>query len=110
MKAQSGPIIMKEHMMRLPEFQQADADRQNEMMLEEHDKLMAFTFLLGADRNQSGKLVKDLNNNYAMGENKYPRDLTMAVNMVANHRNQINNPSAKKKNNYKKKEYLTKLS
>ena len=27
MKAQSGPIIMKEHMMRLPEFQQADADR-----------------------------------------------------------------------------------
>ena len=40
-----------------------------------------------------------------MGENKYPRDLTMAINMVANHWNQINNPSVKKNNNYKKKEH-----
>ena len=71
-------------------------------MLQEHDKLMAFTFLLGADRNQSGKLVEDLNNNYAIGDNKYPKDLTMAINMVANHRNQINNSSAKKINNYEK--------
>ena len=69
------------------------------MMVEEHEKLMAYTFLLGADHNRSSKLVEDLSNNFTMGENKYPKDLTQAVNMVANHKNRINNNNNNKKYN-----------
>ena len=46
------------------------------MMLEEYDKLMAFTFLFGVDRNWNRKLVEDLNNHFTIGENKYPKNLT----------------------------------
>ena len=99
LKAQSGPIIMREHMVRIPEFRNASASRQDEMMTEEHEKLMAYTFLLGADRNRSGKLVEDLSNNFTMGDNKYPKDLTQAINLVSNHKNNINNNNYKKYNN-----------
>ena len=60
-------------------------------MAKEHKKLMAYTFLIGADWNCSGKLVEDLSNNFTLVENKYPKDLTQAVKMVSNHRNKINN-------------------
>ena len=51
MKAQSGLIIMKEHVLRLPDFRGASSMIQDEMMEKEHEKLMAYVFLLGADRN-----------------------------------------------------------
>ena len=57
LKAQSGPIIMKEHMLRLPNFRSANPNCQDKMMVEEHEKLMAYTFLLGADCNSIVELV-----------------------------------------------------
>ena len=71
------------------------------MIMENHDKLMAFAFLIRADQNQSGKLVEDLANNFTMGENKYLRDITNAINMVSNHQNKVNNPNSKRINQNK---------
>ena len=62
LRAQSGPIIMREHMVCLTEFRAAIPEQQDAMMVEEHKKLMAFAFLRGTDRNRSGKLVGDLSN------------------------------------------------
>ena len=109
---------MKEHVLRLPAFRRASSTRQDKMMEKEHKKLMAYVFLLGVDCNCSGKLVENLSNNYALGENKYPKTIIQAVTMVSNHKNKVNNPNNNNKkhnnnnNNNKKQKHiiiLTKL-
>ena len=47
-----------------------------------------------------GKLVEDLANQFALGEDKHPEDITNATNMVVNYKNYVNdpnNPNKKKK-------------
>ena len=99
LRAQSGPIIMREHMVCLTEFRAATPKQQDTMMVKEHVKLMAFAFLLGTDHNRSRKLVEDLSNQFTIGEDKYPKDVAHAVNMVSNHRNKINNNNNNRRNN-----------
>ncbi len=42
---------------------------------------LACAFLLGADRNQYGKLIKEIENNYIQGQDGYPKTVTTAYNL-----------------------------
>ena len=46
------------------------------------DQYLAISFLLGGTRSKYGQLVADLQNSYILGEDKYPKDLEEAYNMM----------------------------
>ncbi len=46
------------------------------------DAYLAYAFLLGADRNQYGKLIKVLGNNFIQGQDRYPKTVTAAYNLL----------------------------
>jgi GTPase Era involved in 16S rRNA processing len=41
---------------------------------ESQEKYLAVAFLLGSDRNQYGKLIENLENDFTQGQDIYPRD------------------------------------
>ncbi len=45
---------------------------------------MAVAFLLGADCARYGRLIEILENDYLQGQNKYPRTVTTAYNLLSN--------------------------
>ena len=45
---------------------------------------LAIAFLLNSDRNKYGKLIEDLENSYLHGEDKYPKTVTSAYNIMMN--------------------------
>ena len=46
------------------------------------DQYLAISFLLGGTRSRYGQLVADLQNTYILGEDKYPKDLEEAYDMM----------------------------
>ena len=46
------------------------------------DQYLAISFLLGGNRTKYGQLVADLQNSYILGEDKYPKDLEEAYDMM----------------------------
>jgi hypothetical protein len=50
------------------------------------EQSMAVAFINKVDRTRYGKLLEDLQNNYLMGQNNYPTNLTEAYNLVVNWR------------------------
>ncbi len=43
---------------------------------------LACAFLLGSDRNRYGKLIEDLENDYSQGQDRYPKTITAAYNLL----------------------------
>lgn len=46
------------------------------------DKLLAVTFLLGADKARFQEVITDLDNQYLKGKDEYPKDVTSAYNRL----------------------------
>ena len=59
---------------------------------EEYTKMIAYGFIQGADSKRSGKLEEDLQNQFSLGDDKYPKTLHGATDMIRQYKNKINNP------------------
>ena len=75
---------------------------------EAYDKLISYTFIQWTDHSWKGKLEEDLANQFALGVNSYPCDLTNATNMNINYKNLVNNPNRSIKKNQQPKKDLEK--
>ena len=66
--------------------------------------MLGYIYIRGAKHNTSGALDRDLNNTYALGEDRYPVDLNAAMNMMQNYKaprdhNNLGNQSGNGQNN-----------
>ena len=59
---------------------------------EEYTKMVAYGFIQGCDSKKSGKLEEDLQNQYSLGDDKYPKTLHGATDLIRQYKNRINNP------------------
>jgi hypothetical protein len=50
------------------------------------DKYLAMALIRGADRGRYSHLMDDLKNQFTMGHNNYPRNITAAYNLLLNYR------------------------
>jgi hypothetical protein len=48
------------------------------------DKYLACAFILGADKTRYGRLLEDLENSYTQGDDKFPKVMTDAYNLLVN--------------------------
>ena len=51
-----------------------------------YDKTLAIALIIGADPSKYGTLIAHLSNQYAMGQDEYPSDVTAAYNLLVNYR------------------------
>ena len=58
---------------------------------------MVYTYIRCCDNRICGELAEDLSNEYALGYNKYPNDVTNTQNMVINYNTNVDNTN--KRNN-----------
>ena len=99
-ESQGGKLHLQGYIEQLPDYSKADAITKLRMKTEAYNKLLAFAFMMGADQTKCGKLVEDLNNKFALGEDKFPEDVKKAVSMIIKYKNRGNNPNVgKPKNN-----------
>jgi hypothetical protein len=50
------------------------------------DKYLVMALIRGADRGRYSRLMDDLKNQFTMGRNNYPRNITAAYNLILNYR------------------------
>jgi hypothetical protein len=54
------------------------------------DKTLATMFVMRSDQTRYGTLLADLSNNFAMGKDEYPHDLSAAYTLLVNYVTQAN--------------------
>lgn len=54
------------------------------------DRTLAIALIRGADRTRYGTLIDDLSNQYAMGKDEYPTDITSAYSLLVNYKTPTN--------------------
>ena len=76
-------------------------------LIEEYfNKMLAYIFITGCEMNKAEKLVEDLSNDYAKGDNKqrgkiYPQTIQEAAELVLNYKNYVNTqPTKNNRNSY----------
>jgi hypothetical protein len=55
------------------------------------DKYLACAFILGSDKTRYGKLVEDLENAFTQGDDKFPKDMVSAYNLLVNWKQNLQN-------------------
>ena len=76
MEQHCGKIALTEHIKRMEGYNDTKKDEYNEKA---YNQLVAYTFIVGTDAKKAGQLSDDLADHYALGDNKYPQDLTSAT-------------------------------
>ena len=69
-----------------PDYQKAATAGKMDMEEEAYSRIIAYEYLMGCSSNKAKELRKELANDHAKGNNKYPKDLETAVEMVTNYR------------------------
>jgi hypothetical protein len=64
------------------DYDTLDEDEKQEMRLEARERYLAVAFIMGADKRRYSGLIRDIENNYLTGDNKYPKNVTAAYNLL----------------------------
>ena len=97
METRFGKLDMTNSLKGTKEFDLADDYEKKRMSTKAYNRLVAYEFLMGCSSDKANELKKELQNDHAKGDDKYPVDLKSAVEMITNYRG--NNTR------YQKKEY-----
>jgi len=65
-------------------------DQRKELTEKATERSTAVAFMLGCDRTRYGRLIEDLENDYLQGENKYPKTISEAYNLLTNWKQERN--------------------
>ena len=103
METQHGTLPMKAYLKTRSDYQLAqvsgDANLLTEIHKQQYDRLKAFAYLKALDAKKSGKLVEDLNNQFALGNDQFPSSVTKATETVLAYRNRVNNNNSSNRSN-----------
>ena len=72
---------------------------------EAYEKFIVYTFIQGTNHSRTGKLEENLANQFDLGVNIYPCDLSNTTNMIINYKNYVNNPNHPGKKNQQSNKY-----
>ena len=91
METQHGTLAMKAYLETREDYKNAtDPAAKDAIVNSEYNKLKAFMYLKALDTKKSGKLVEDLGNQFALGNNQFPTSVTKATETVMAYRNRVN--------------------
>ena len=100
MESQHGPLSLQKYLKTREDYQNAtDAATKLKIHKNSYNKLKAFAYLKALDHKKSGKLVEDLNNQFALGNDQFPNTITKATETVIAYRNKVNNQMANRNRN-----------
>ena len=85
METQHGKLTLEKFVENHPNLNTSGSNK-DDLTEKSYNQLIAYIFISGADSKKSGDLVKNLSNDYALGNDKYPKDLAAAMNSVANYK------------------------
>ena len=65
--------------------------QKDEVNKEAQGMYLAVTFIVNSNKGKYGKLLEDLDNSYLQGDDKYPRTITGAYNLLTNWKQDVRN-------------------
>ena len=83
MEAQHGKLDLMQYVTKMDDYEE---DQHDEFEAQAYNQLLAYIFVQGADPKRSGDLLKELSNDFALGADKYPKDVATAASAVANYK------------------------
>jgi hypothetical protein len=69
-----------------PEYREASDSDKKKMKKEGYNKWMGYLLLLGSNRTKYGSILTSMASQYSLKNNQYPEDVSMATNVLANHK------------------------
>ena len=57
-----------------------------ELKREVHEAWTAYLLLRGSDQNKYGSLMKNLSQQFSLGNDQYPKTLVAVINLLSNHK------------------------
>ena len=70
-----GPIILTKQVMQLPAYNPFDPDANVKWMDVAFEEFVAYTMREGADKLKYGEMLKNLQHDYCLKHNRYPKTL-----------------------------------
>ena len=98
METQHGKLRLEKYLATLDGFSYMTVEEKKALAELQYDRLMAFAYLKALDQKKCGKLVEDLGNQYALGDDKFPATIAKATETVVSYKNRVNNPSQQRGN------------
>ena len=81
-----GPIILKKYVEKMDDFTVGMTGEPLEKLQQEAgDMLVAFIYLINADRKKYGTLVRGLSTQQSLGNDQYPKTMSQATSVLSNH-------------------------
>ena len=82
MEIHHGPLTFKAHILNDPALK-PDKSNRAELKKVAYDKYVAYMFIQGLDPKRHRNLATELDNQHALGDDKFPKDLSAAVSQAA---------------------------
>ena len=92
MEIHHGPLQFSVHITSHPDLK-PNLSNQKDLTKVAYNKYVAYAFLHGLDTKRHGNLVTELDNQWAMGDDKFPKDLSAAVTQAAHYKDFKSNSS-----------------
>ena len=96
METRFGKLDMNYCLKGTDDFDSGDDDAKKKLAEEAYNRMIAYEFLMGCSTSKSLELKKELQNDHAKGDNKYPKNLEKAVEMVSNYKGSSNIPQRRR--------------
>ena len=109
MESRFGKLNMTNSMSNTDEYKAAETNLERKEIVEDaYQRVVAYDFLMSSNLDKARQLNKELTNDYAKGDNKYPENLEKAVEMLENYRAPVafNNKYNKTRDNCVKREQV----
>ena len=100
-EAQHGKLPLDKYVEQMADYGEEnnfDNELWEENTDQAYDSFIAHTFMVGADSKKSGKMLEDLANNFALGDDKYPKTLAGATDAISNYRAKVGTNSGNQNN------------
>ena len=100
METQNGMQPLLDYLKTRDDFKAATTDAEKTAIhLTQYNRLKAFAYLKALDVKKSSKLVEDLNNQFALGNDQFPNTVAKATETVVAYRNRVNNQQTNRNRN-----------
>ena len=70
----------------LPKYRETDTATKKELKKKSYNKWMGYLLLKSSDQNKYGSILNNMTSQYSLKNNQYPDGVTMATDVLANHK------------------------
>ena len=91
LESQAGIMNLDKYVQGMETYNDQMTDEEKEKCRKQaSEHLSSYAYMQGADPKRSGKLTEDLANSFALGEDRYPKDMGAAAAAIINYQNKVN--------------------